>query len=96
MERPKATQNIRIGMLGSIEPLGVKPNRSARLPSWKIQTRTPNITPMLRVFRSMAFAGSSTLPVIRNSTRKVVTRIRPKTSGSRSTSSARNSLSSAG
>ncbi len=89
-------QNISIGMLGSIEPVGVKPRNPEKLPSWKIHTRAPNMTDRLSRLRTVAFSGSRTLPVIRNSTPQVTSRMRAATSGTRSSRVARKSVVSAG
>ncbi len=96
MDSPYATQNISTGMLGSIDPVGVKPRRPDRWPSWKTHTRQPSITDRLSRFSTVAFRGSSTLPVIRKRITYVATSTMPTAIGSRSRSVARKSVVSPG
>ena len=63
---------MRIRLVGSRKPVEVKPSRSARCPSWKIQTTTPNDAPIEMTFISIALIGSTTEPKARNSSRNVI------------------------
>ena len=45
-------QNIRIGVNTSIAPVGVKPSRSVKWPSWKIHTIAPNVAVRLSMLSS--------------------------------------------
>ncbi len=68
-------QNMRIGVKMSMLPVGVKPSRPDRCPSWKIQTIAPNVAVRLRTLSSSALTGTRRLPVIRNSSTNVATAI---------------------
>ena len=88
-------QNIRIGVVMSMSPVGVKSSSSARWPSWKIQTMAPKVALRLSRLRTMAFTGTRTLPNMRNRTTKVTRAMMPAASGSRSRMAALESTSSA-
>ncbi len=75
-------QNIRIGTLGSIVPVGVNPSSPDRFPSWKTKTSAPNITHRLSTLSTDAFRGAITLPVMTNSTTKVTSTISAAIRGS--------------
>ncbi|WP_179155562.1 hypothetical protein [Microbispora sp. GKU 823] len=55
-------------MLGSMDPVGVKPSSPDRWPSWKTNTSPPNITDRLSRLSADAFNGATTLPVMTKST----------------------------
>ena len=74
-------QNIVMGVVVSIRPVGVKFNRPDRCPSWKTQTIAPNVADRLSRFRITALAGTRRLPAIRNSTTNVTTPISAPASG---------------
>ena len=63
--------NIRIGMVGSIVPLGVNCSSPDRCPSWKIQTTTPYMADSDSTFITIALTGSTTEPNARNSSTNV-------------------------
>ena len=63
-------------------PVGVMPN-APRCPSWNTQTRAPNAADSESTLSTMAFSGSTKLPVSRNSSTNVITPIRPSTNGIR-------------
>ena len=81
MERPKATQNMRIGDVASVLPTAVKSRIPERLPSWKIQTIAPNVAVRLRMLRTSAFNGTTIEPNIMNSSTNVMPAIRTSASG---------------
>src|SRR6516164_8596375 len=81
MDNPKAMQNMRIGVVVSIVPVGVKWSTLARWPRWKIQTMAPNVALRLSRLSTIALAGTTTLPVIKNSTVKVTRAITPAATG---------------
>ena len=64
-------QNIRIGVVVSSMPVGVKPSSPDRWPSWKIQTIAPNVAVRLSMLSTSALTGTSTLPNMRNSSTNV-------------------------
>src|SRR5580698_607907 len=70
MDRPKMIASIRIGMVGSIDPVGVNRSKPDRCPHWKIQTTTPNVADSDSTFITIAFSGSTTEPNARNSSTK--------------------------
>ena len=63
--------SIRIGMVGSIEPVGVNCSRRDRCPHWKIHTTTPNVADSDSTFITIALTGSTTDPNARNSSTNV-------------------------
>ena len=63
--------NIRIGMVGSMVPVGVKLSSPDRWPSWKIHTTTPNVADSDSTFITIALTGSTTEPNARNSSTNV-------------------------
>ena len=65
--------SIRIGMVGSIEPVGVNRSRPDRCPHWKIHTTTPNVADSDSTFITIALTGSTTEPKARNSSTNVET-----------------------
>src|SRR6185295_4253186 len=73
MDRPKMMASIRIGMVGSIDPVGVNCSRRDRCPHWKIHTTTPNVADNDSTFITIAFSGSTTEPNARNSSTNVLT-----------------------
>ena len=75
-------QNNSTGMLATSVPVGVVPS-APRWPSWKIHTSAPNAAVNDNTFSTTAFSGSTTLPVSRNSSPKVISAITPSTHGSR-------------
>ena len=83
MERPKTTQNMRIGIWASSVPVAVKSSAPDRLPSWKIHTMAPNVAVRLSTFSTSAFTGTRRLPVNRNSTTKVTSATIASATGSR-------------
>src|SRR6478609_5684058 len=66
MDRPKMMASIRIGMVGSMEPVGVNWSRPDRCPHWKIHTTTPNVADSDSTFITIALTGSTTDPKARN------------------------------
>src|SRR5438105_10581301 len=88
-------QNIVIGVVVSISPVGVKFSSPDRCPSWKIQTIAPNVADKLNRFKSTAFTGTRRLPAIRNRTTKVTRPINPSAYGTKRNSVALESTSSA-
>src|ERR1700727_1372702 len=62
MDSPKMTASIRIGMVGSMVPVGVKCSSPDRCPSWKIHTTTPKVADRDSTFITIAFTGSTTDP----------------------------------
>src|SRR5258707_14456298 len=83
MDKPNAMQNNSTGMFATNVPLGVVPS-APRWPSWKIHTSAPNAAVSDSTLHTSALAGSTTLPVSKNSSTNVMAAISPKTSGSRS------------
>src|SRR3954466_9090861 len=81
MESPKAMQNMRMGVVESRAPVAVKFNALEKWPSWKIQTIAPNVALRLKTLSTSAFAGTTTLPNIRNSNTKVKMAISPMAQG---------------
>ena len=75
-------QNNSTGMLATSVPVGVVPS-APRWPSWKIHTSAPNAAVSESTLSTSALSGSTTLPVSRNSSPKVMTAISPSTPGSR-------------
>ena len=69
-------------MFATSVPVDVVPS-APRCPSWKIHTSAPNAAVSDNTLSTNAFSGSTTLPVSRNSSTKVITAIKPNTSGSR-------------
>ncbi len=69
-------------MLATSVPVGAVP-RAPRWPSWKIHTSAPNAAVSERTLSTRAFSGKTTLPVSRNSSRKVITAMTPSTNGNR-------------
>ena len=69
-------QNSNTGILATSVPVGVVPS-APRWPSWKIHTSAPNAAVSDNTLSTNAFSGSTTLPVSRNSSTKVMTAIRP-------------------
>ncbi|WP_207232299.1 hypothetical protein [Micromonospora kangleipakensis] len=67
-----------------MKPIGVKPSRSDRCPSWKIQTTTPNEAPMESRFISTGLTGSNTEPKARKSSSRVAPALSSAIQGSRS------------
>ena len=65
-------------------PVGVKPSRPDRCPSWKIQTSAPNDAASDSTFITIALTGSTTEPNARNSSTSVT---RPRTAPSTAASS---------
>src|ERR1044072_2390321 len=76
-------QNIRIGVVVSIMPVGVNPSAPDRWPSWKTHTIAPNVAESDSRFNTTAFAGTRPLPDIRNSTTNVPSPITPAAAGTR-------------
>src|SRR6266576_2800987 len=74
--------SIRIGMVGSIEPVGVNCSRRDRCPHWKIHTTTPNVADSDSTFITIAFSGSTTEPKARNSSTNVLTPVSSAIQGS--------------
>ncbi len=64
---------MRIGIVGSMEPVGVNRSRPDRWPHWKIHTTTPNVAPSDSTFITIAFSGRTTEPKARNSSTNVDT-----------------------
>ena len=75
-------QNISTGMFASRVPVEVVP-KAPRFPSWKIHTSEPNAADSDNTLSAMAFSGSTTLPVSRNSSTRVITPISASTVGIR-------------
>jgi hypothetical protein len=75
-------QNISTGMLATMVPVGVVPS-PPKWPSWKIHTSAPKDAVSDKTLSTNAFSGSTTLPVSRNSSTKVIAAITPRTSGRR-------------
>jgi hypothetical protein len=67
------TASIRIGIVGSIDPVGVNLSRPDRWPHWKIHTTTPNVADSDSTFITIAFSGSTTDLNVRNSSTNVET-----------------------
>jgi hypothetical protein len=87
MESPKAMQNIKMGIAVSSAPVTWKsPTSHCRWPSWKIQTRAPNVADRLSRFSTSALTGMTTLPVKRKSSTNVASTMMPRAHGSRSRS----------
>ena len=63
--------SMRIGMDGSMVPVGVNRSSPDRWPSWKIQTITPNVADRDSTFITIALSGSTTEPNARNSSTNV-------------------------
>src|ERR1039457_6538983 len=63
--------SIRIGVVGSMVPVGVKCSSPDRCPSWKIQTTTPKVADRDAAFITIALTGSTTDPKARNSSTNV-------------------------
>ena len=63
--------SIRIGMVGSMVPVGVKLSSPDRWPCWKIHTIAPNVAVSDSAFITMALTGSTTDPNARNSSTNV-------------------------
>ena len=82
MDSPNAMQNNSTGMFATSVPVDVVPS-ALRWPSWKIHTSAPNAAVNDNMFSTTAFSGSTTLPVNRNKSPKVITPITPSTQGSR-------------
>src|SRR5262245_19958527 len=76
-------QNISTGVELSSVPVAVNPSAPAKWPSWNTNAIAPNVADRLSRFSTMALIGTSTLPVIRNSTTKVTSAINPAASGTR-------------
>ena len=74
--------SIRIGIVGSIEPVGLNRSRPDRCPHWKIQTTTPNVADSDSTFITIAFSGSTTEPNARNSSTNVETQTSSAIQGS--------------
>src|SRR3954452_22763366 len=83
MDKPKAMQNIRIGVDVSSDPVGVNDSRPDRWPSWKIHTMAPNVAVRLSRLSTSALSGITTLPVNRNSTTNVMRLMMASAIGSR-------------
>src|SRR5579859_3171722 len=81
-------QNMRIGVVVSMVPVGVKWRRLARCPSWNTQTMAPKVAVRLSRLSTNALTGTSRLPVIRNSTVKVTRAMMPPARGSLANSDA--------
>ena len=64
----------------------MNPSASARCPSWNTHTSAPNVAPSEIVFISSALTGTSSEPVIRNSSTNSATATTPNAHGSRSAS----------
>ena len=77
--------------MASRNPVEVKPRVSARLPSWKPQTRIPKVADSDRMFMIIALIGSTTDPKARNSSTNIVSARNSPTQGSRSPSPSRRS-----
>src|ERR1700731_4126620 len=73
MDRPKMIAAMRIGMVGSMDPVGVNCSSRDRCPHWKIHTTTPNVAPSDSTFITIAFRGRTTDPKARNSSTNVDT-----------------------
>ena len=71
MDRPNANTNTTTGTHASMAPKASKPSSPDRWPCWKTQTSAPNVAPSDRVFITSALTGTSTEPVIRNSSTNV-------------------------
>ena len=65
--------SIRIGIVGSMEPVGVNRSKPDRWPHWKIHTMTPNVADSESTFITIAFSGSTNEPNARNSSTNVET-----------------------
>jgi hypothetical protein len=63
--------SIRIGIVGSMVPVGVNCRSPDRCPSWKIHTTTPNVAASDSRFIAIALTGSTTDPNARNSSTNV-------------------------
>ncbi len=63
--------SIRIGVDGSIVPVGVNRSSQDRCPHWNTHTITPNVAVSDSTFITIAFTGSTTEPNARNSSRNV-------------------------
>ena len=66
MDKPNAMQNNNTGMFATNVPLGVVPS-APRWPSWKIHTSAPNAAVSDSTLHTSALAGSTALPVSKNS-----------------------------
>src|SRR5207247_9578422 len=73
VDGPKRKASIRIGIVGSIEPVGVNRSSPDRCPHWKIHTTTPNVADSDSTFITIAFSGRTTEPNARNSSTNVLT-----------------------
>ena len=71
-------------MVSTSWPVGVKPSRPDKWPSWKIHTMAPKVALKLSRLSTSAFTGTSRLPNMRNSNTNVDTAIRPSAIGMRS------------
>jgi hypothetical protein len=57
--------------------VGVKPRNPDRCPPWKIHTINPRTANSVRAFRIIALSGIRTLPVKKNSMKKLATTMMP-------------------
>jgi hypothetical protein len=65
----------------STPPAGRRPAKPSSHPSWNTHTSTPRHAPSDTAFISSAFTGTSTDPVIRNSSTNVASATTPTASG---------------
>ena len=71
--QPEGEDEHDTGITRSSEPGGSKPSSAGRCPSWNTQTSAPNVAPSDSTFITIALTGSTTEPVIRNSSTNVAT-----------------------
>src|SRR3954447_1087623 len=95
IESPKANEKIRTGITNHTEPVESKSSRPDRCPSWNTHTSAPKLAPSDSTFISSALTGTTTEPVMRNSSTKVASATNPRTKGSRDSSAALSSTVSA-
>src|SRR5579864_7715558 len=74
-------QNMRIGVVVSSVPVGVKWSRPAPWPVWNTHTMAPNVAVSESRLSTTALVGTSRLPNIRNSVMKVTSATIPSASG---------------
>jgi len=65
MDKPKAMQNIRMGVVVSVTPVGVNPRKPDRWPSWKTHTMAPKVAESHSRFSTIALMGTRIDPNMR-------------------------------
>src|SRR6266511_4022147 len=83
MDSPNAKANTSTGSTNHTEPVGSNRSSPDRCPSWNTHTSAPKLAPSDSTFMTRAFTGTTTEPVIRNSSTNVASATNPRTSGRR-------------